>query len=310
MNPAVTPRLLAFHHAMKAAILLGFAIYIADLVRTENILYYIAPRMVDYVKWSAFAFYAIGIHQSVLAFRALSGKPDACDCGDHDHTPSTSVWKNALIYGLFAAPLLLGFVLPDVSMGSSLAAKKGMNLSSSAMIRSGAAAESSPSGPPSAAASANNVEAAGTLTDSELKRLFPYDKFTESYAKQAMSLYRQDMIRIPENAYIETLTAVDLYTDQFVGKRLEITGFVFRVEPMTDNQFVVGRFAVQCCSADAAPYGVLAEYANAKAFADDTWVKASGTIQKTKFNDMDIMKLNIEKIEKTTAPKTQYVYPN
>lgn len=310
----MSARIMSLHHMLKAVILFGFAMYIVQLVKTDNILYYIAPRMVDYVKWSAIGFYAIAVYQVYLGLRSFFGKVEECDC---DHTPSRSIIKNTLIYGLFAAPLLLGALLPDASMGSNAAAKKGMNLNSASTVRNGGNPSLNATGTETTGSTATSESAAaagsgsqGALTDAQLKELFPYDKFTEHYAKFAMGLYKQDIIPVPEDIYIETLTSIDLYLDKFVGKKLELTGFVYRQEPMTDKQFVVGRFAIQCCSADGSPFGLLAEYANAKSLADDSWVKATGTIQKTKFNDMETLVLKIEKIEKAEPPKSQYVYPN
>jgi uncharacterized repeat protein (TIGR03943 family) len=327
----------SLHHFIKAVILFGFAMYIVYLVRTDNILFYIAPRMVDYVKWSAVAFYAIAVYQIYQAIRAFFGSAAACDC-DHDHTPSPSLLKNTIIYSLFFFPLLLGFLLPDTSMGSSLAAKKGMNLSSSSNVKkdsstaspaapspntapsSGANGASSGTGASGSTAAPGSAEAPGTSGGSATApsaagsqssgEMFPSDKFTEHYAKYAKELYKSGVIPVKEDMYIETLTTVDLYLDQFVGKKLELTGFVYRQEEMKENQFVVGRFSIQCCSADASPFGVLVEYDRAKNFADDSWVTVTGTIQKTRFNDMDIMLLKVEKVAKAEPAKTQYVYPN
>ncbi|TDF98940.1 TIGR03943 family protein [Paenibacillus piri] len=334
----------SLHYFIKAAVLFGFAMYIVHLVKTENILFYIAPRMIDYVKWSAVAFYAIAVYQVYLAIRAFLGSAAACDC-DHDHTPSSSLLKNTVIYGLFFFPLLLGFLLPDSSMGSSLAAKKGMNLSSSANVKKDPAAAvpaapspaspapsgSSPAAPgPGASGQAAPAPAqtpppassqppapdgssggiAAPSASGNLDDMFPSDKFTEHYAKYAKQLYKGSIIPVKEDLYIETLTTVDLYLDQFIGKKIEMTGFVYRQESMKDNQFVVGRFSIQCCSADASPFGVLVEYDRAKNFADDSWVTVTGSIQKTRFNDMDIMMIKVEKVVKAEPAKAQYVYPN
>ncbi|WP_163859428.1 TIGR03943 family putative permease subunit [Paenibacillus elgii] len=314
-------RVLGLHHALKTVILLGFAVYIAYLVKTDGILLYIAPRMVDYVKWSAVALYAVAAYQLYLALRTWRGRASAvCDC-DHDHTPSRSLFKNIVVYGLFFFPLLLGFLLPDSTMGSSLAAKKGMNLSSSSSVKKdseAAGAEtgttSAPAGTPAGtdtAPAAPGAQAPGTQAATPADgELFPADKFTQQYAKYAKQLYKSDLITVKEDLFIETLTSVDLYLDRFVGKKLQLTGFVYRQEEMKSNQFVVARFSIQCCSADAAPFGVLAEYDRANTLADDSWVTVTGTIQKTKLNDADIMVLKVEKIAKAEPAKVPYVYPN
>ncbi|MED4603368.1 TIGR03943 family protein [Paenibacillus validus] len=310
----MSPRLLSFHHTIKALILFGFAGYIAYLVHSDRILLYIAPRMVDYVKWSSLALYAVAVYQGYQAVRTFRSthEPD-CDCG-HDHTPSRSILKNTVVYGLFLLPLLLGFLLPDTSLGSSLAAKKGMNLSSASAVKK-------ESEPPEAGLSSSNAAAPGADNpppaqppakgaSGSLDALFPSDKFTKQYADFAKKLYASDQITVQEEWFIETLTSVDLYLDAFIGKKMQLTGFVYRQEDMKDNQFVIGRFSIQCCSADAAPFGVLAEYDRAKTFAADTWVTVTGTLEKTKFNDVEIMVLKVEKVAKAEPAKTPYVYPN
>ncbi|NHN33592.1 TIGR03943 family putative permease subunit [Paenibacillus agricola] len=339
-------KLLSLHHLIKATILFGFAMYIVYLVKTDNILYYIAPRMVDYVKWSAVGFYAIAVYQVYQTIRTFWGSKAACDC-DHDHTPSRSVLKNALIYGLFCFPLLLGFALPDTTMGSSLAAKKGMNLSSANSVKketsSNATALSESLSAPGATATAPSTPGIGSLTpvpspsgnsagagnaagttagssagagssaksSTDPDEMFPSDKFTQHYAAYAKQLYQDGgVIPVKEELFLETLTTVDLYLDKFVGKKMQLTGFVYREDDMKNTQFVVGRFTIQCCSADASPYGVLVDYDRAEQFADDSWVTVTGTIQQTKFNDMDIMLLKVEKITKAEPAKAQYVYPN
>ncbi|MEK8129629.1 TIGR03943 family protein [Paenibacillus filicis] len=321
----MSPRTLSFHHAIKALILFGFAGYIAYLVQSERILLYIAPRMTDYVKWSALGLYAVGAHQAYLAVSTLRKRhePD-CDCG-HDHTPSRSVFKHTIVYGLFILPLLLGFALPDSTMGSSLAAKKGMNLSSASSVKKASPAADSGTGE----APTNGGGTGATAPDSRTSQtgdagkeaqqagsagptdeLFPSDRFTKQYADYAKKLYKQDTIQVSEEFFMETLTSVDLYLDRFVGKKLELTGFVYRQEEMNERQFVIGRFSIQCCSADAAPFGVLAEYDRAKTLENDGWVTVTGKIEKTKFNDAEIMVLKVEKVVRAEPAKTPYVYPN
>ena len=49
------------------------------------------------------------------------------DCGC-EHAPPSGVIRSSLVYGLIALPLLLGFLLPDHALGSSMASQKGMSL--------------------------------------------------------------------------------------------------------------------------------------------------------------------------------------
>ncbi|MDF2722853.1 MAG: hypothetical protein K0Q59_2528, partial [Paenibacillus sp.] len=122
------------HPLVKAIILIGFAVYIAYLVRTDNLFIYISPRMELYVKLAALGMYAVGAHQIYTSIRAFAKKPDPCDCG-HDHSHTQTPWKSVLVYGLFALPLALGFFMPDTTLGSALAAKRGMNINSAATLK-------------------------------------------------------------------------------------------------------------------------------------------------------------------------------
>jgi putative membrane protein len=278
--------------------------------------------MTLYVKLSAVALYVIAVYQLYLGFMSFFGKNQSCDCG---HI-SPSWWKNTIAYSLFIFPLLLGFLLPDAALGSAMAAKKGVNLSSSAQIKTELLTREYQASKPdslnkpsvdSIPSKFKDNNAASELFESEeensqkvLDDLFPYDSFTEYYAKFAKQLYTEEVIPIKEELFIETITTLDLYINQFTGKKVKISGFVYRQDDMSEDQFAVSRFAMSCCSADAAPYGLFSEYPNAEKYANDTWVEVVGTLGKTNFNDFEIMKLNIEQITTIDAPANTYVYPN
>jgi len=299
------------HPLLRALILTGFAMLIVYLVRSGNLGLYIAPRMELYVKLSALGLYAAAVYQFYAAFRAWIGnraEPD-CDCG-HEHEPRPGLMKNALVYGLFVFPLALGFLLPDTTMGSSLAAKKGVSFSSSEQLGADAAAASSPEPAPAPASGAVPDTEAADASDSELDALFPSDEYTATYAAHAKKLYVSREVSVPEEFFIETLTTLDLYRDRLEGIRVELSGFVYREEAMAGDRFAVSRFAMNCCSADAMPYGMLVDYPNASHYADDEWVKVTGTMKLGRYQDNEVMTLQATKIERIGEPETPYVYPN
>jgi uncharacterized repeat protein (TIGR03943 family) len=315
--------------------------------------------MQDYVKWSAVGLYVVAVFQVYNGIRSFWGDRAACDC---EHPPSSSAFRSFVVYGLFAVPLLLGFLLPNVAMSSALADKKGMNLSAAASIKKTAApaaktlqtpanatpqlsggngttaaiatpntpqvvAATEPDTGKSAAATGSTGNASSTsspatgaatkpsngmpVSDEQLKQMFtPPDEYSEDLSQMGMILYKRDIINVKPEIFMETLSTIDMFKENFFGKKIELSGFVYREDDFQPNQLVVGRFAVSCCSADASPYGVLIEFPNAKAFAKDTWVKVTGTIEKGHYHDNDIFKVHAAKIEKIAAPKTPYVYPN
>ena len=286
------------HPLFRALILTGFAVLIVDLAHTGNIGLYIAPRMEIYVKLSALGLYAAAVYQFYAVIRAWSGRESAPDC-DCVHEPSPGSLKHVIIYGLFALPLALGFLLPDTTMGSSLAAKKGIAFSSSEQL--GASATQADITPDQGQTDQNG---------SDLDALFPADEYTASYAAHAKELYVKQSVIVPEAYYIETLTTLDLYRDRLEGMRVEITGFVYREPAMADSRFAVSRFAMNCCSADAMPYGMIVDFPNASHYDSDEWLKVTGTMKLGHYNDHEVMTLQATAIERIEAPDTPYVYPN
>jgi uncharacterized repeat protein (TIGR03943 family) len=340
----VENRSLTVHYLFRAVIMSGFSFYVLHLVKAGSLVYYIAPRMEVYVKCAAIALFVIALYQGFLGLRSFFGKAEApCDC---EHAPPASLVRNIWLYGLFLLPLTLGFLLPDKLMGSDVVAMKGMNLSggngaakaggraagpSAAIEASGtveagqtASAGAVQAPAPASAASGQTASAeaeagggvspaagagASPAADEELKRLFVADELSAPYVPLGMKLYKRERIVIQENGFMELLTAVDLFLDRYIGKKMEITGFVYREPDMKENQFVVSRLAMMCCSADSSPYGVLVESATAKTLGKDAWVKIVGTIGTTKYKDIEIMKLDATSIESIQAPETPYVYP-
>jgi putative membrane protein len=324
-------RSLTLHYFLRAAILTGFALYIMFLVKTGNVTYYIAPRMVIYVKLAAIGFYVIAVYQGYIALSSLGPKKKtaACDC---EHPPSPSIFKNIIVYSMFVLPLILGFMLPDTAMGSDLAAKRGVNLNSSRIlinsnsskiasisvqtpIPTGApsinvesTASATPTSTPAAIAS---TEKAGVIpTDEQLKEMFKADHYDEQFSQLGMKLYKKDLIQVKVDGFIEILSSIDLFQENFIGKKIEISGFVYHEDDMKPNQFAVARFSVSCCSADASPFGVMIESNTANNFKKDDWVKVTGVIGKTNYAENDIMMIDATKIEKIPAAKDPYVYPN
>ncbi|MBW5447494.1 TIGR03943 family protein [Cohnella sp. CFH 77786] len=310
-------RSLMAHHFIRALILGGFAFYIIRLVRLDTLTLYIAPRMTIYVKLAAMGLYLVAAVQLYQAFRAWQGQKDAAAC-DCEHPPSESFWRSAAVYTLFAVPLLVGFITPDTTIGSAMAGKKGMNLSAASAVKPTNGVVPAPAASPSKAppvepsAEPNGGESSAGKPADNLDALFPSDQFSEAYANYGKRIYRQPAIEVTEKSFMEILTTLDMFLDNFVGKKLTISGFVYRDETIAKDRFVLGRFAVQCCTADALPYGIMVSSGNlnANAYPNDTWLRITGTLEKTDYNGNQIMGLKLEKAEKIKPASDPYVYPD
>ncbi|QNK56203.1 TIGR03943 family putative permease subunit [Paenibacillus sp. PAMC21692] len=289
-------------HLIRFLLLAGFAMLIVYLFRTGDMTLFIAPKMELLVKLSAIGLYAAAIYQLYAALKARR-KSHAADC-DCDHQHSSSRTKNIFVYSLFILPLALGFLTPTGTLGSALAAKKGMSFTGNETIsRSATETSSDP-------VSLSTKGSPGNNNDNTLDELFPYDEYTVDHARLAKQLYEQPLIEVPESLFIETLTALDLYRDAFMGKEIEISGFIYREEDMGEDRMAISRFAMNCCSADALPYGLMTTWPKANEYVEDDWVKGTGKLSISNYMGNDILTVELTKIERIPAPASPYVYPD
>lgn len=281
------------HYLFRAVLTGGFSFYIIYLIKNDKLQYYIAPRMETIVKLSAIALGLIAVYLVFAALWSLQGTTPSCGC---NHMPKKSPIKNTIAYALFAAPLLLGWFAPDTVMGSNVVDMKGIVLSK--------AAESAP---------AQDIRQMDNATANEPQQgglFYSDDLFIKQYSAFAEQLYLQDPIIVKEETFLETISAIDFFMKPFRGKSIEISGFVYKQEDMADSQFVVARLGMDCCSADAMPYGFLVEWPEAKALQQDVWVKVRGAISSSDYDGMEIVTLHADNVESIATPETPYVYPN
>jgi putative membrane protein len=94
----------------------------------------------------------------------------------------------------------------------------------------------------------------------------------------------------------------------FNGQQARIIGFVYRDERFAEDHFLVGRFIVSCCVADANPVGLIVQWPEAETLADDQWVEVTGRFEAGTFNGEPTPILIIETVTPTEPPAQPYLY--
>jgi putative membrane protein len=95
---------------------------------------------------------------------------------------------------------------------------------------------------------------------------------------------------------------------RFNGQEAQVIGFVYRDERFTPDSFMVGRFIVSCCVADAAPIGLIVVWDEALSLTDNSWVEVYGRFEAQEFNGRLMPVLIAETVTVTTAPAQPYLY--
>jgi len=92
------------------------------------------------------------------------------------------------------------------------------------------------------------------------------------------------------------------------GKKINFTGYIYRLSDFKDTDFVLARDMLISSKMEVLIVGFLCESKNSKEFKNGTWVEITGTISKGDYHgDMPIIK--VKEIKKVDKPKDIYVYP-
>ena len=115
-----------------------------------------------------------------------------------------------------------------------------------------------------------------------------------------------DIFEINEKNYANILKASNEDVDSYVGLKIHVVGYIYRLCNFEDKQFVIARDMVISNDNQYLVVGFLCEYENAKDFKDGEWVDIVGEIKKGDFAG-DIAILDVISINPTEKPENSYV---
>ena len=125
---------------------------------------------------------------------------------------------------------------------------------------------------------------------------------------QPSCLSQNKVCKITTSNYSNILKAVHENIDNYVGVKINFTGYVYRVLDLNDNQFILARDMIISSDFQSVIVGFLCECENSKDFEDNAWVEITGEIFKGNYHgNMPIVK--ITQINRTNKPNDEYVYP-
>jgi putative membrane protein len=191
-----------------------------------------------------------------------------------------SVWGYLMLF----LPLFIYVVIPPKTLDASMAAKKGVQYT---------------------VAKTSKVGGASTSSSSQNSLAVPDDP----YKKYIPILKQQREITLDDKNFANYFTTIYSYPDEFLGKKVNVQGFVYRDENLGRNQFVVGRFAVTCCTADASVVGFLIKPKHHIPIPKiNAWVEATGTLGKQKVDGQDTPVIYLQSYHMIPAKKDPYIY--
>ncbi|WP_226897660.1 TIGR03943 family putative permease subunit [Priestia megaterium] len=297
---------------IRGILLIGFSLLMFKLILTGKIVQFIAPKMMPFILFSSGTFFLLGILQ---IWRSSVNKDLTCECG-HDHAEKGKI-RTTFIYSLFLLPIMTGFLFSNHTLDSSVAVKSGLTFSVTepdTQKQTGSdknidATNSELEKDTNDLLSGNSEEAPKNVPTTHQNSIAAKVAPKGFYELLEKKLVKQTKISINDTDYIPVMNIIENNTEQFIGKKIEVNGFVYREKGFKDNQFVVARFGISCCAADASVYGLLSKLENASTLKNDSWVRIKGIIQKTTYNGEDVLMFKFNRL-RTFPNRITHTYTN
>ena len=93
------------------------------------------------------------------------------------------------------------------------------------------------------------------------------------------------------------------------GQSVRVTGFVYRDAKCPKNTFVIARFVMMCCAADASPVGFSVQWPKADLFNKDEWVTITGHFSITTVNNTPMPFIQADTVQSVACPSRPYIAP-
>jgi putative membrane protein len=93
------------------------------------------------------------------------------------------------------------------------------------------------------------------------------------------------------------------------GERADVIGFVYRDARFGKDQFLLARFTITCCVADAMAIGLVVQSPEAGQLIADSWVRVRGAFAEGKLDDEATPILVAEDVAPVQLPEQPYLYP-
>lgn len=114
-----------------------------------------------------------------------------------------------------------------------------------------------------------------------------------------------------QRTVLDWVRAFNYATDplMYAGERADVIGFVYQDARLPEGQFLVGRFAVSCCVADAFAVGMIVQSEQAARWPANQWVHVTGEVQVGALEGTPVPLILADSIKEVSIPPQPYLFP-
>ncbi len=96
---------------------------------------------------------------------------------------------------------------------------------------------------------------------------------------------------------------------KFEGDAADVTGFVFHDIRLEKNQFMIGRFSIACCVADAVALGMVVNWPDAAHLPENQWVRVRGKARMIILDGKSLPVVDAIEVDIIPQPEQPYLFP-
>lgn len=93
------------------------------------------------------------------------------------------------------------------------------------------------------------------------------------------------------------------------GEPADVIGFVYQDSRLGEGKFLVGRFTINCCVADALAIGMAVQWPEAQSLPANSWVRVKGPVEASTADGQRLPLILAESVESVPEPSQPYLYP-
>lgn len=124
-----------------------------------------------------------------------------------------------------------------------------------------------------------------------------------------LQLQQASIIQITDQNYTSILSEITLHPNNYIGKKINLIGFVYKDSSFLASQLALVRYVIFCCSADAMPYGFLCQLPEGQNYPTGTWLNIHGTVQISQYQNKEFPLIYADSATPIDEPDHPYIYP-
>lgn len=262
---------------VKAIVLLLFAVFIFHLHKTGEMARFINPNYLTFSQIASVLFLFLFFIQVPRIFTSPYDEHDHSLCGpwgcSHEEYESGGALKTIIAYGLIILPLFTGFLLPYKDFGAAEALNRGVRYVTS---------------------DHSHVEDHLELNDQN---------------KIVQEMVNKSILTLTNDNFASYLTTITSYPQYFIGKEIELEGFILEEDCHANSRTVITRFLVTHCVADAHAIGLVIEDGVASGMEENKWIYVKGKLDVSNSDEMGIPVIKVNSWREIQVPADPYIYP-